>query len=180
VYQSGVNVPKPLKSSYSAILMNYIGDQHQIANQLKDEDLFEKRKDGKEYLTEAGRTEGKKIYEKYSDKDIRNLARVSKNSLLNWISEKAISRAGMSAIKSLFIRNLQIDEEIPMIKEDFSRFTTEQLLDELISRGYMFPFYTQNRTNDEKISTSNRSDDTTSVWQDKNRNDIFKKLKINS
>lgn len=41
LHKAGINVPKPIHSSGSAILMEYIGDQYQIANQLKDEDFFE-------------------------------------------------------------------------------------------------------------------------------------------
>jgi len=41
LHKAGINVPKPILSSGSAILMEYIGDQYQIANQLKDEKLFE-------------------------------------------------------------------------------------------------------------------------------------------
>lgn len=43
LHESGINVPKPLKSSQTAILMDYIGDQYQIANQLKDEELHDKK-----------------------------------------------------------------------------------------------------------------------------------------
>jgi len=41
LHQAGIKVPLPLEMSCNAILMEYIGDQHQIANQLKDEPLFE-------------------------------------------------------------------------------------------------------------------------------------------
>jgi len=41
LHEAGVNVPFPYEMSANAILMEYIGDQHQIANQLKDEKLFE-------------------------------------------------------------------------------------------------------------------------------------------
>lgn len=41
LHQAGVYVPKPIEISRTAILMEYIGDDYQIANQLKDEELFD-------------------------------------------------------------------------------------------------------------------------------------------
>jgi len=43
LHQAGLNVPRPISSSNTAILMEYIGDQDQIANQLKDEELNEQK-----------------------------------------------------------------------------------------------------------------------------------------
>lgn len=43
LHQAGLNVPRPISSSDTAILMEYIGDQYQIANQLKDEELNDQK-----------------------------------------------------------------------------------------------------------------------------------------
>jgi len=43
LHQAGLNVPRPISSSNTAILMEYIGDHDQIANQLKDEELIEQK-----------------------------------------------------------------------------------------------------------------------------------------
>jgi len=43
LHQAGLNVPHPFLSSDTAILMEYIGDENQIANQLKDEELNEQK-----------------------------------------------------------------------------------------------------------------------------------------
>ena len=100
-----------------------------------------KKEDGKLYFNSKGIEELEKLTEKYPDSTIKKASGVSKNSFLNWISNKPISRRGIDAVEKMIAYNESGGVSLTFEKADLSSATIEELLDELNSRGFVFDFY---------------------------------------